>query len=117
PGGSAGFAASVSVLLEATAHEANVVHDGRDAWQAVRAQQPDIAILDIGMPRMNGDESARRVRKESEGQPVLVALTGWGQASDREAAVRAGFDHHLVKPVAPEALLALVGAHCASGSG
>ncbi len=111
------FAWSLRVLLESIGHEANVVHDGLDAWQAIRAQQPDIAILDIGMPRMNGYEIARRVRKESEGQPVLVALTGWGQASDREAAVRAGFDHHLVKPVAPEALLALVGAHCASGSG
>ncbi|HEY0879109.1 MAG TPA: ATP-binding protein [Zeimonas sp.] len=105
------FAWSLSVLLESAGHEVRVVHDGVDALQAIRARAPDIAILDIGMPRLNGYEVARRVRAEIEAPVMMVALTGWGQASDREAASRAGFDHHLVKPVAPEELLALVGRH------
>lgn len=105
------FAWSLSVLLESIGHEVHVVHDGIEALQAIRAQSPDVAILDIGMPRMNGYDVARQVRADPVAPIVLVALTGWGQASDRDAASRAGFDHHMVKPVAPEDLLAVVGVH------
>lgn len=111
------FAWSLSVLLESIGHEVHVVHDGIGALQAIRAHSPEIAIVDIGMPRMNGYEVARRVRADPVAPIVLVALTGWGQASDREAAARAGFDHHLVKPVAPEDLLAVVGVYEGKGDG
>src|SRR5690606_26029537 len=110
------FAWSLSMLLESIGHEVHVVHDGIGALQAIRAHSPDIAIVDIGMPRMNGYEVARRVRADPVAPIVLVALTGWGQASDREAASRAGFDHHLVKPVAPEDLLAVVGVYEGNGT-
>ncbi len=105
------FASSLSVLLEANGHEVRVAHDGIEALQAIRSRPPDVAILDIGMPRLNGYEVARRVREQAEGSIVLVALTGWGQSSDRERAAQAGFDHHVVKPVTPEELLALIDEH------
>ncbi len=116
------FAWSLRVLLESFEHEVIVVHDGVEALQSIRSGRPDIAILDIGMPEMNGYEVARRLRADpGAGETVLVALTGWGQASDREEASRAGFDHHLVKPVPPEELLALIGEYeamkRAAGSG
>lgn len=102
------FAWSLSELLESAGHRVRVFHDGIDALQAIRTAPPEVAILDIGMPRMNGYEVARLVRAEIDAAVVLVALTGWGQVGDREATTRAGFDHHLVKPVAPEELLALL---------
>ncbi len=105
------FAWSLSVLLESVGHEVHVVHDGIEALHAIRAHSPDLAILDIGMPRMNGYELARRLRADPVAPIVLIALTGWGQVSDTEAASRAGFDHHLVKPVAPEDLLVVVGVY------
>ena len=111
------FAWSLSVLLESVGHEVHVVHDSIEALHAIRAYTPDLAILDIGMPRMNGYELARRLRADPVAPIVLIALTGWGQASDREAARRAGFDHHLVKPVAPEELLLVVGVYERRSSG
>ncbi len=102
------FAWSLSVLLESAHHQVRVVHDGVDALQAMRTDPPDVAILDVGMPRMNGYEVARLVRAEIPAPIVLIALTGWGQATNREAALRAGFDRHLVKPVSPAELLALI---------
>lgn len=104
------FAWSLSELLGSAGHRVRVVHDGVDALQATRTAPPDVAILDIGMPRMNGYEVARLVKTQVGVPVVLVALTGWGQVGDREAASRAGFDHHLVKPVVPQELLALLAA-------
>jgi len=104
------FAWSLSELLDSAGHRVRVFHDGVEALQAIRTATPDVAVLDIGMPRMNGYEVARLVKAEIRAPVVLVALTGWGQAGDREAASRAGFDHHLVKPVVPEELLALLAA-------
>ena len=70
---------------------------------------PDVVFLDIGMPHVNGYEAARRIRALPVGQGVkLVALTGWGQPGDRERAAQAGFDMHLTKPVAHEALRELL---------
>jgi len=72
-------------------------------------------ILDIGMPRLNGHEVASRIRAAEWGrQPLLIALTGWGQTHDQERARAAGFDHHCTKPVDVEQLLALVAAEAAS---
>ena len=79
-------------------------------WDAIRGDYgPDIAFIDIGMPRMDGYEAARRIRRVLGSQIVLVALTGWGQEQDKERARDAGFDHHLTKPAEPELLESLIG--------
>jgi CheY-like chemotaxis protein len=86
-----------------------VVHDGEAALAAAFGEPPDAAVLDIGMPGVNGYEVARRLRAEPRTAGIrLIAATGWGQASDKRAAADAGFDHHLVKPVRPEQLLHLL---------
>ena len=79
--------------------------DGPSALEAARDHRPEIVLLDIGMPGMDGHEVARRLRAESalEGL-VLIALTGWGQEEDRRKSKEAGFNFHLVKPVDPAAL-------------
>jgi CheY-like chemotaxis protein len=87
----------------------STAHDGEGALQALHAFRPTVALLDIGMPGMDGLEVARRARQTPEGRAVtLIALTGWGQAEDRRQSKTAGFDHHLVKPVDPLALQALL---------
>ena len=86
-------------LLRAAGHAPEAVHDGRAALARIGAAPPDLAILDIGMPGLNGYEVAQQVRRTSAlDGVVLVALTGWGGAQDRERARRAGFDAHLTKP-------------------
>lgn len=89
--------------------DVRVAHDGPSALEVAREFRPEFALLDIGMPGMDGYEVARRLREmpEAEGA-VLVALTGWGQDSDRQRSAQAGFDRHLVKPVEPEALRGLL---------
>ncbi len=70
-----------------------------------RRLRPDIAVLDIGMPGLTGYEVARRIRREPwSAELLLIAVTGWGQLDDKREALAAGFDHHLTKPVDPEAL-------------
>ncbi len=77
--------------------------------EAAAGFRPDVVLLDIGMPRLNGYEAARRIREQPWGEAVvLVALTGWGQEEDRRRSAEAGFDPHLVKPVDPAALEALL---------
>jgi signal transduction histidine kinase/CheY-like chemotaxis protein len=91
---------SLALLLTLRGSE---VHTARDGWEAVEAAAvfgPDIVLLDIGMPRLNGYEAARRIREQGRGERmVLIALTGWGQDEDRQRSTAAGFDFHLVKPV------------------
>jgi len=100
---------SLGMLLRLTGQEVQVAHDGLGALQAVRAFRPDVVFLDLGMPGMDGYEVARRLRDAPEVKGVvLVALTGWGQDEDRLRSQEAGFDHHLVKPIEPEALCALL---------
>lgn len=95
-------AASLKMLLEMQGHEVLAVHDGTDAIARAQAADIDIALLDIGMPRMDGIEAARRLRELPTGSnALLVAITGWGQDEDRERTRAAGFDYHLVKPVDP----------------
>jgi CheY-like chemotaxis protein len=97
------------VLLRLEGHVVEVVHDGEAALSAARGFRPDVALLDIGMPKLNGYEAARRLRTAAAGGPLsLIAVTGWGQSEDRHQAALAGFDHHLTKPVDFERLLALV---------
>ena len=75
-----------------------VAYDGAAALEKMQSHAPDVVLMDIGMPRMDGYEAARQVR--AAGRPVrLIALTGWGQALDKVKAREAGFDHHFVKPV------------------
>jgi len=91
---------SLALMLQLAGHEVSVARDGEQAVAAAASLGPDVAILDIGMPKLNGYEAARRIRAEAWGKNiVLVALTGWGQQRDRDLAMDAGFDHHLVKPV------------------
>jgi signal transduction histidine kinase len=98
-------AESLAMLLRLGGHDVQVAHDGAAALKLAAASPPDLAFLDIGMPGMDGYELARRVRKHEGLRDVyLVALTGWGQEEDRRRTREAGFDHHLVKPVEPEAI-------------
>jgi CheY-like chemotaxis protein len=93
------------LLLQLAGHDVHVVFDGEAAVAAAARLRPDVALLDIGMPRGNGYEVARRIREQPWGADIhLVALTGWGQQADKRHAEEAGFDVHLVKPVSPEAL-------------
>jgi PAS domain S-box-containing protein len=95
-------AASLAMLLEIEGHHVHVVHDGRAAIAAFNSFRPDVAILDIGMPELNGYEVAQIARERALGTAlVLVALTGWGQTRDKALALAAGFDHHFTKPVEP----------------
>ena len=93
-------AASLATLLTFQGHEAEAVYNGKDALKRVSAFDPDVVLLDIGLPEMDGYELAKRLRAMPQLEGVrLVALTGYGQADDRERAIAAGFDDHLVKPV------------------
>ena len=96
------FAVSLGALLKARGHDVKVVHDGAEALKAAAEFRPEIAFLDIGMPQVHGYEVARRMRQSAESSRcVLIAVTGWGQESDRKRAREAGFDKHLTKPVDP----------------
>jgi CheY-like chemotaxis protein len=98
-------AESLAMLIESSGHEVFVAHTGVDALQMAAQQRPHVAILDIGMPGMDGYEVARQIRSQSWGtQMMLIALTGWGQEDDKRRAQQAGFDHHLTKPVDPAVL-------------
>jgi CheY-like chemotaxis protein len=103
------FARSLGQLLEARGHDVRVVHDGAQALDAAKQFAPDIAFLDIGMPKIHGYELARRMRAlPATARCVLVAVTGWGQEDDRRRAREAGFDRHLTKPVDPSQIEAIV---------
>jgi CheY-like chemotaxis protein len=102
-------AATLGMLLEACGYLVDVEHDSHRALERARHQRPDVALLDIGLPDMDGNELARRLRADAQtGAIVLVAVTGYGQEQDRRAAFEAGFDHHLVKPVDMDELAALL---------
>lgn len=93
-------AQSVAMLLQALGHDARLAHDGVQAMKAALEYRPDVVLLDIGLPLVDGFAVAKRLRQEPAlGDVVLVALTGYGQESDRQQSREAGFDHHLVKPV------------------
>jgi CheY-like chemotaxis protein len=102
-------AESLAMLLRMDGHEVSVAHDGAAALNIVDAVRPHVAVLDIGMPGLNGYQVAQRIRSSLNAEPiVLVALTGWGQARDLERAKAAGFDHHLIKPAEPSQLQSLI---------
>jgi CheY-like chemotaxis protein len=102
-------AESLAILLRMEGHDVTVVHDGLEAVKAFDALLPEVALLDIGMPDLNGYEVARQVRQRSLGRAVtLIAVTGWGQQSDKARALAAGFNHHFTKPIEPERVLELL---------
>ncbi len=96
---------SLSMLLRFQGHEVRVAFSGVAALEMTKTYTPDLVLMDIGMPRMDGYETARRIReKPNLKKVVLVALTGWGQQEDRRRTAEAGFNHHLVKPPEPKIL-------------
>jgi len=102
-------AESLAMLLEMAGHEVRVAHLGRAALALAQVFRPDTALLDIGMPDLSGYEVAQSLRAEPWAANIrLIALTGWGQDSDRRRALEAGFDHHLIKPVDPDQLAGLI---------
>jgi signal transduction histidine kinase/ActR/RegA family two-component response regulator len=91
---------SLATILEMSGNEVSVAHSGEEALRLALLEEPQAIILDIGMPGMNGYEVARRVREETWGKKtLLIAVTGWGQAEDKQRSRDAGFDHHLTKPI------------------
>jgi signal transduction histidine kinase len=96
----------VADLLRMRGHAVTAVEDGPSAIEAIRREQPDVALIDIGLPEMDGYAVARAVRSEQGKRPLrLIAMTGYGQASDRESAFAAGFDAHIVKPASADKIL------------
>jgi PAS domain S-box-containing protein len=102
-------AESLAILLRLEGHEVAVATNGREALSVFQALGPQIALLDIGMPELDGYEVARRIRQSPTGpQTLLIAITGWGQDSDKARATAAGFIHHFTKPIEPSRLFDLL---------
>jgi CheY-like chemotaxis protein len=102
-------AQTLGAIFELYGHEVRVAYSGTEGLRIAAEWQPDVGVLDIGIPDMNGYELCRGIRQSKlQRQPMLIACTGWGQQEDVERAREAGFDHHLVKPVDPDAVLKLL---------
>ncbi len=102
-------ATSLAMLLQMTGHDTQTAYDGLEAVEQAEAYRPDVILLDIGLPEMNGYDACREIRRQPWGKEVVViALTGWGQDDDRRKSKDAGFNAHLVKPVDYAALLKLL---------
>jgi PAS domain S-box-containing protein len=101
---------SVGLMLQSTGNEICVAYDGEDAVRAADRFRPQVVLLDIGLPKLNGYEACRRIRQQPWGRNmVFIAVTGWGQDDDKRKAEDAGFDRHMVKPVDPHNLIKLLG--------
>ena len=97
------------MLLRVTGNETQTANDGLAAVDAAETFHPDLILLDIGLPKLNGLDVCRRIRQQPWGQHiVMVALTGWGQEDDRRKSQEAGFDHHMVKPLEYNELMKLL---------
>jgi CheY-like chemotaxis protein len=94
------LADSLALLLRRMGHDVHVAYNGRTALDAFETLRPELALVDIGLPELNGYEVARRIRKQPWGRRIhLVALTGWGQPEDKSDAMEAGFNRHMTKPI------------------
>jgi PAS domain S-box-containing protein len=101
---------SLAMLLEITGNQTYLAHDGVEALESIENYHPEVVLLDIGLPKLDGHEVCRRVREQPWGKDIrIIALTGWGQEEDRRKSEEAGFNGHLVKPVDYDKLLALLG--------
>ena len=103
--------ASLALLLNMAGHETRTAFDGEEAVCIAEQFAPHIVLLDLGLPKLNGYDVCRRLRKQKQGMSALiVAVTGWGQDEDKMKSLDAGFDMHLVKPVEAEHLMAVLAA-------
>jgi CheY-like chemotaxis protein len=101
---------SLATMLRLTGNEIHMAHDGIEAVERAEAIRPEVVVMDVGMPRLNGYDAARRIRAQEWGRGmVVIALTGWGQESDRRQSREAGCDDHLLKPVDPTLLSERIG--------
>jgi CheY-like chemotaxis protein len=102
-------ATSLAMLLRLQGHEVRIANDGPRAIEHTAELRPDMVLLDLGMPGMDGYETAKRIRQLPDATQIkIVALTGWGQEEDRRRTASAGFDHHLVKPIDLQSIEALL---------
>ena len=98
-------ALSLAMMLSIMGHETRTAHDGESAVTSAEAFLPDVVLLDIGLPKLNGYEVAQRIRENTWGKSMfLIAVTGWGQDEDRQRSSEVGLNLHMVKPVEPSAL-------------
>ena len=98
-------ALSLAMMLSIMGHETRTAHDGESAVATAESFLPDVVLLDIGLPKLNGYEVAQRIRGNTWGQSMfLIAVTGWGQEEDRQRSSEVGLNVHMVKPVEPAAL-------------
>ena len=98
-------AETLAIVLRVAGHDVQIAHDGPSTLRIAADFQPDVVFLDVGMPGMDGFETARQLRQSVHlDKAVLVALTGYGREEDRARAAQAGFDHFLVKPTPPKVL-------------
>jgi CheY-like chemotaxis protein len=101
---------SLAALMRVNGSNVQIAYDGLEAVEKARAFRPELVVLDIGMPRMDGYQTCRAMRNQAWGRDIcIVALTGWGQEEDRRKSREAGFDAHLVKPVDHAAMMDLLG--------
>ena len=102
-------AQSLAMMLKFMGNQTFTAHDGEDAVSKAAEIHPDVILLDIGLPKLNGNEACQKIRQQPGGKDILIiAQTGWGQDEDRERTRSSGFDHHLVKPVDPVSLMKLL---------
>jgi len=100
---------SLSELLKMMGNDTRTAYDGRQGVDLAGEYRPDVILLDIGLPKLNGYEACCLIREQPKGKgALLIALTGWGQDEDRRRSHEAGFDHHMVKPVDPQALMSMI---------
>jgi DNA-binding response OmpR family regulator len=105
-------AASLAMLLQLSNHETYTAHDGLEALEAAERLQPEVVLLDVGLPKLSGYEVCRRIRQQTWAKNILiVAITGWGQTEDQQKSNEAGFDAHIVKPPDYDALERLLSSH------
>jgi CheY-like chemotaxis protein len=105
-------AESLSQCLRMLGYQTLTAHDGLEAVRSAESYNPDVALLDIGLPHMSGYEAAGQIRAQPrDARLLLIALSGWGQEEDRRKSKAAGFDHHFVKPVDIDALTNVLGDH------
>lgn len=98
-------ALSMAMMLSIMGHDTRTAHDGETAVSTAETFLPDVVLLDIGLPKLNGYEVAQRIRETPWGASMyLIAVTGWGQDEDRQRSTEVGLNHHMVKPVEPAAL-------------
>ncbi len=98
----------LKLLLEVCGHAVEAAADGQEGLENALAWRPEIAVVDIGLPKLDGYEVARRLREALDGGVVLIALTAFGSPEDRQRALDSGFDYHLVKPADTDHLLGLL---------